>query len=152
MADIITVQELQDASLDAQTLETFVNGDENTVNKPRLMPTVDIGSIAELRKKVQSKVDLQIATLPNGRKGYATLALAQAAQASLSANTVVEVTNDTTTANNGVYLWNGTTLTKSTYDALGQAKTYTDSRINSAFDTVISFSKNMPSIRHCKKE
>ena len=123
MADIITVQELKDASLDAHTLETFVNGDENTVNKPRLMPTVDIGSIAELRKKVQSKVDLQIATLPNGRKGYATLASAQAAQSTLQANTIIEVTGDTD-SNNGVYLWNGTALVKSSYDVIKQAIKY----------------------------
>ena len=130
MADnIITVQELQDASLDAQTLEKFVNGSETQVNKPRLLPNVDIGSLAELRKKVQGKVDLQIATLPAGRKGYATLAAAQAAQASLPANTLVEVTNDTTTANNGVYLWNGTTLTKSTYEPLALSKKYTDDKI-----------------------
>ena len=125
MADIITVQELKDASLDAHTLETFVNGDENTVNKPRLMPTVDIGSIAELRKKVQSKVDLQIATLPNGRKGYATLASAKAAQATLQANTIIEVTGDTD-SNNGVYLWNGTTLVKSSYDVIKQAIKYSN--------------------------
>lgn len=131
MADIITVQELKDASLDAQTLETFVNGTETQVNNPRLLPTVNVGSIAELRKKVQNKVDLQIATLPNGRKGYATLALAQAAQASLPANTLVEVTNDSDSTKNGVYLWNGTTLTKSTYDPLTQANGYTDSSVNS---------------------
>ena len=126
MADIVTVKQLQNASLDTQTLETFVNGNETQVNKPRLLPNVDVGSIAELRKKVQDKVDLQIATLPSGHKGYPTLAAAQAAQASLPANTLVEVTNDTT--NNGVYLWNGTTLTKSTYDpksvAVAEAKTY----------------------------
>ncbi len=102
MADIVTTEQLQNASLDVQTLETFVNGTETQVNKPRLIPTVDVGSIAELRKKVQDKVDLQIATLPSGRKGYATLAAAQVAQASLPANTLVEVTSDTTTANNGV--------------------------------------------------
>lgn len=123
MADIITVQELKDASLDAQTLETFVNGTETQVNNPRLLPTVNIGSIAELRKKVQNKVDLQIATLPNGRKGYATLANAQAAQSSLQANTIVEVTGDTD-SNNGVYLWNGTTLVKSSYDVIKQAIKY----------------------------
>ena len=127
MADIITVQELKDASLDAQTLETFVNGTETQVNNPRLLPNVNIGSIAELRKKVQAKVDQQLATLPNGRKGYPTLAAAQAAQATLAANTVVEVTNDATATNNGVYLWDGTTLVKSNNDVLGQAKAYTDS-------------------------
>lgn len=140
MADIVTMQELQDASLDVQTLETFVNGSETQVNTPRLLPNVDIGSIAELRKKVQDKVDLQIATLPSGRKGYPTLAAAQAAQSSLAANTLVEVTNDTTTANNGVYLWNGTALTKSTYDpktvAVADAKTYTDAQINNSTEVL----------------
>lgn len=143
MADIVTVQELQDASLDVQTLETFVNGSETQVNTPRLLPNVDIGSIAELRKKVQDKVDLQISTLPTGRKGYATLALAQAAQASLPANTLVEVTNDTTTANNGVYLWNGTTLTKSNNDVLGQAKTYTDVTSNNLTEYVNNKTQNI---------
>lgn len=134
MADIVTTEQLQNASLDVQTIEKFVNGSETQVNKPRLLPAVDVGSIAELRKKVQDKVDLQIATLPSGHKGYATLALAQAAQASLPANTLVEVTNDTTTANNGVYLWNGTTLTKSTYDVLTSAKAYVDEKIKIILD------------------
>lgn len=136
MADIVTVKQLQDASLDTQTLETFVNGSETQVNKPRLLPNTDIGSIAELRKKVQDKVDLQIATLPVGHKGFATLALAQAAQASLPANTLVEVTNDTTTAKNGVYLWNGTTLTKSEYGSVADAKSYTDAKTVLREDTV----------------
>ena len=130
MAAIVTTEQLQNASLDVQTIEKFVNGSETQVNKPRLLPAVDVGSIAELRKKVQDKVDLQIATLPSGHKGYPTLAAAQAAQASLPANTLVEVTSDTTTANNGVYLWNGTTLTKSNNDVLGQAKAYTDKFIS----------------------
>ena len=65
-------------------------------------------------------------TIPTGHRGYTTLALAQAAQSSLPANTLVEVANDTTTTNNGVYLWNGTTLTKSAYDPLTQSKSYTD--------------------------
>lgn len=112
----LTVAKLEGGSLDLDTLATFVSGDENAVNHPRLRPDADIGSIAELRKKVQDKVDLQIATLPIGHKGYATLALAQAAQASLPANTLVEVTNDTKASNNGVYLWDGTALTKSAYD------------------------------------
>ena len=143
MADIVTTEQLQNASLDVQTIEKFVNGSETQVNKPRLLPAVDVGSIAELRKKVQDKVDLQIATLPSGRKGYATLALAQAAQSSLPANTLVEVTNDTTTANNGVYLWNGTTLVKSNNDVLGQAKSYTDTKSADLTNYVASKTQNI---------
>ena len=129
MADIVITEQLRNASLDAQMLETFVNVTETQVNYPRLLPTVNIGSIAELRKKVQNNVDLQIATLPAGHKGYLTLAAAQAAQASLPANTLVEVTSDTTTTNNGVYLWDGTALTKSPYDPLTMANGYTDSSV-----------------------
>lgn len=72
----------------------------------------------------KTEVDTTFAAYVGGRKAYTTLALAQAAQASLPANTVVEVTNDG--ANNGTYQWNGTTLTKSAYDPLTQAKAYTD--------------------------
>ena len=140
MANPVTLLQLQEASQDCDTLESFVNGDENAVNHPRLRPDMDVGSLAELRKKVQAKIDLQIATLPNGRKGYATLADAQAAQASLPANTVVEVTSDTTTANNGGYLWDGATLAKSTYDPLTQSKNYTDDTVKNR--TVLSGSAN----------
>lgn len=129
----LTVAKLEGGSLDLDTLATFVSGDENTVNHPRLRPDADVGSIAELRKKVtddaKAQVDQQLKVLPSGHKGYATLAAAQAAQSTLAANTLVEVTNDTTTANNGVYLWNGTTLTKSAYGSIADAKTYTDTSL-----------------------
>jgi len=87
---------------------------------------------SEIRKKADiSYVDsmvwdfqAQVVSLAGGHMGYATLALATTASTGLPANTVVEVTNDTTTSNNGLYLWNGTTLTKSAYDPLTQAKEY----------------------------
>lgn len=87
---------------------------------------------SEIRKKadityVDSRVgdiQAQVVSLAGGRKAYTTLALAQAAQSSLPANTAIEVTNDG--ANNGTYQWNGTTLTKSAYDPLTQAKGYVD--------------------------
>ena len=123
----MSLEKLEGGALDLKVIEVYASGDENVVNEPRLAPGVNVGSLAALNKHVKDKVDLQIATLPAGRKGYATLALAQAAQASLAANTLVEVTNDTTTTNNGVYLWDGTTLTKSNNDVLGQAKGYADS-------------------------
>ena len=87
------------------------------------------------KSETDTKITALSSTTYAGHKGYATLTLAQAAQASLAANTLVEVTNDTTTANNGVYLWNGTTLTKSTYDVLSQAKAYTDTAKNIAIST-----------------
>ena len=83
------------------------------------------------KSETDTKISELTSTIYAGHKGYTTLALAQAAKASLPANTIVEVTSDTTTANNGVYLWDGTTLTKSSNDVLGQAKTYTDTKTQS---------------------
>ncbi|QTD58730.1 hypothetical protein J4G44_10480 [Acinetobacter towneri] len=75
----------------------------------------------------KAEVDTTFAAYVGGRKAYTTLALAQADQVNLTANTAIEVTNDG--ANNGTYQWNGTTLTKSAYDPLTQAKTYADQGI-----------------------
>lgn len=112
------------------SFNTLINGNET---EDVVAPGGAVYPTERKHQKILSdKVDLQIATLPSGRKGYATLALAQAAQSTLAANTLVEVTNDTTTANNGVYLWNGTTLTKSTYDPLMQAKADATTKANAA--------------------
>ena len=73
------------------------------------------------------ETDAKFSAYAGGRKGYTTLALAQADQANLPVNTVVDVTNDPTVSNNGTYQWNGSTLTKSSHDPLTSAKNYTDS-------------------------
>ena len=73
------------------------------------------------------EIDTSLIAIAGGHKAYQTFAAAQAAQATLPLNSIVEVTNDG--ANNGTYQWNGTTLTKSAYDPLTQAKTYTDTKI-----------------------
>lgn len=75
-----------------------------------------------------SEVDSALSAVAAGHKAYTTLALAQAAQGTLPANTIVEVTNDPTASNNGTYQWSGTTLTKSAYDPLTQAKAYSDEK------------------------
>lgn len=85
-------------------------------------------------------VDNKVDPLVGGHKGFSTLAQAQAAQSGLVANTVVEVLSDTTEANNGYYLWNGTTLTKSAYDPLAQAKKYTDQKSS---DAVVTATNNL---------
>ena len=72
------------------------------------------------------ETDAKFSAYAGGRKGYTTLALAQADQSNLTANTVVDVTNDPNASNNGAYQWNGITLTKSAYDPLTQAKNYAD--------------------------
>lgn len=91
-------------------------------------PTLGLyDNASEIRKKadisyVDSRVgdfQAQVASVAGGHKAYTTLALAQADQPNLPANSIVEITNDG--ANNGTYQWNGTTLTKSDYDPLTQA-------------------------------
>lgn len=141
MANPVTLLQLQEASQDCDTLESFVNGDENAVNHPRLRPDMDVGSLAELRKKVQAKIDLQIATLPNGRKGYATLAEARAAQASLPTNTIIEITNDTDKTNNGAYLWDGLALTKFSMHDLLQQINLVKNQINDNYTAFVEFLK-----------
>lgn len=84
------------------------------------------------KKADQVYVDAGLTAVTAGHKAYATLALAQAAQGTLLANTIVEVTNDPTTSNNGTYQWNGTTLTKSAYDPLTQAKADASNKANAA--------------------
>lgn len=74
----------------------------------------------------KAEVDASLNSIAGGHKAYQTLVDAQAAQGTLPANSIIEVTNDPTSSNNGTYQWNGTTLTKSSYDPLTQSKSYTD--------------------------
>ena len=87
----------------------------------------------------KAEVDTTFAAYVGGRKAFTTLALAQAAQSSLPADTAIEITNDG--ANNGTYQWNGTTLTKSAYDPLTQSKLYADQTKVAHTDMVV-FKKN----------
>jgi hypothetical protein len=89
-------------------------------------------SSKDLAKQYADNIDASLTAIAGGHKAYQTLALAQAAQASLPANTIVEVTNDPTASNNGTYQWNGTTLTKSAYDPLTQAKADATTKANAA--------------------
>ena len=90
----------------------------------------------------QVAVNNSLTAIAGGHKAYQTLALAQAAQATLPANTVVEVTNDPTSSNNGTYQWNGTTLTKSAYDPLTQAKADATTKANTAEGNAKKYSSN----------
>lgn len=92
--------------------QTDVDKPVNNATKSALLTKAD-----KIDTYTKSETDTKISNLSNttyaGHKGYLTLAQAQAAQTSLPANTLVEVTNDSDSTKNGVYLWNGTTLTKS---------------------------------------
>lgn len=143
---VLTKQKLINADEDLGDLEEVLNGPPGKLVKTRLGREVyTLASVPQIntmtREEVDSalslkapqaktytkdEVDTTLAAYVGGRKAYTTLALAQADQANLPANTAIEVTNDG--ANNGTYQWDGATLTKSAYDPLTQAKKYTDSK------------------------
>lgn len=156
MADqVLTKQKLINADEDVQALEDVVNGEPGKLIKTRLGREVyTLASVPQIntmtREEVDSalslkapqsntytkaEVDTTFAAYAGGRKAYTTLALAQAAQSSLPANTAIEVTNDG--ANNGTYQWNGTTLTKSAYDpanlAITTSSTYSDQKMGNTY-------------------
>ncbi|WP_180111272.1 hypothetical protein [Acinetobacter sp. YH12136] len=69
----------------------------------------------------------------SGTKGFNTLAEFEAVKATIPAHTVINIGE--AGPNQGQNFWNGTTLTKSAYDPLAQAKAYTDTYARSqAYD------------------
>lgn len=73
----------------------------------------------------KTQLEQQIASMSGGRKSYKTYAEMLAKKSEIAANSIIDITNDTT-ANNGAYNYDGTTFTKSAYDPLTQSKSYTD--------------------------
>lgn len=88
----------------------------------------------------KSQVDSTVSAIANGSKSYQTLALAQAAATGggIPANSSVYVTNDSTSSNNGLYTYNGTTLTKSIYDPVAIAAADATTKANAAQANAIS--------------
>lgn len=108
--------------------KTYVN-QQNSLKADKATTLTSYGIIdAYTKTETDNKINALSSTTYAGHKGYATLALAQASQTTLAANTLVEITNDTDSTKNGVYLWDGTTLTKSVHDPLNQARSYIDAK------------------------
>lgn len=105
-----------------------VDTDADFATKANKATTLAGYGIADAYTKAQ--VDSSITAVSGGHKAYPTLALAIAAQTSLPANSIIEVTNDD--ANNGTYQWNGTVLTKSIYDPVALAKADATDKANRA--------------------
>jgi len=96
MADPVTKLELENASVDAKTLEDVANGDEDTVVTSRLGQ--DIKSLANAIEDITGQASTIV--------GYATQALLFA-DTGQNATAVGYVNADPVTANNGYYLSNG---------------------------------------------
>ena len=139
MPNIMTVEQMQKGSLNLDTLEAWVEGAPNTtVTTPngRVVPTMST-AVAKLTtdgimqdNKTQRQINAELVTTVNSVSGgyfkaFDTLANLQAATG-MTTGQVAKVMNDSTTSNNGDYYYNGTSWVKG-YDALTDAKTYTDS-------------------------
>ncbi len=121
MADsVITKQELIDAQKDAQSLDDFINGGDEQIVVTRLLE--EYPTLANAIRQIYEK----------GGKFYPTLAGANADIANIRTDVYV-ITGD-----NGAYYKataGATTLTKSAYDPVEQAKSYTDTAKSSAIST-----------------
>lgn len=117
MADIINLQELADAKLDAQSLERFINGD------------VDEDVLTRLSQQYPTMQNFLFQFQKYNSRAYKTYAEMNADKGNISSKTKITVTNDGTASNNGDWQWDGAVFTKSAYDPLSQSKSYTDVQI-----------------------
>lgn len=109
--EVITKQELIDAQKDAQSLDDFINGGDEQIVVTRLLK--EYPTLANAIRQIYEK----------GGKFYPTLAAANADIANIRTDIYV-ITGD-----NGAYYKataGATTLTKSPYDPVEQAKNYAD--------------------------
>lgn len=124
--EVITKQELIDAQKDAQSLDDFINGGDEQIVVTRLLK--EYPTLANAIRQIYEK----------GGKFYPTLAAANADIANIRTDVYV-ITGD-----NGAYYKataGATSLTKSPYDPLTQAKNYADTQVgkiyrNSAFEDI----------------
>lgn len=126
MAEINTV--IAEASQDLQTIEDFVNLPAGSDVRPRLLPSVNVGTLAGTRDAI-----FKAGGLP--ATPFATKALMTAS--SLVDGDYAVVTDDTT--NNGLYVKTAGAWVKSEYDPLAQSKGYTDLQLSKSvgtFDTL----------------
>lgn len=133
MAEPITIQKLLDASIDTDSLEVAVNGDENTNVDTRLG-----GTYPTLAKAI--KIILEQGTL--NATLFKTKAIMTAS--SLLDNTYALVTDDTTIANNGYYQKQSGAWVFSGYNPTAQSRAYVDSTLAPLNKISINSGKNYP--------
>lgn len=117
MAEYITEQELIDAKIDAADLGEFTN--EDKIVNPRY------GASYKSAPMIAREYEQNGAT-----RGFNTLAEFDAVKATIPAYTVVTISE--AGANQGLNVWNGTTLTKSPYDPIEAAKLDATTKANAA--------------------
>jgi len=140
----ITAADLDNAKSDVDTIANIANSTSTSVtdrlgNTRRTLyslanefPNASDNAAAAAADRVQTGLYLAeaLAAVSAGVGSLAVQTLAALnAITTAPTNSIGYVTNDGTSANNGAYQWNGTVWTKSIYDPLTQAKTYTDAKI-----------------------
>ncbi|HCM32282.1 MAG TPA: hypothetical protein DIC32_13260 [Acinetobacter radioresistens] len=138
---IISVEKLNNANLDAETIEQVVNGEPNVLvesREGRKIPTLATlgekhlsAGVILYGEKTQEQVNDEVGNALTGlsfaNKTYATVAAANADIANIAVNQSVWVSSAT---EGGLYQKStagATSLTKSAFDPLMQAKSYTNS-------------------------
>lgn len=116
MAEINTV--IAEASQDLQTIEDFVNLPAGSDVRPRLLPSVNVGTLAGIRDAIFENGGLPATP-------FATKALMTAS--ALFDGDYAQVTDDT--VNNGLYVKTAGTWVKSGYDPLSASKSYADAML-----------------------
>lgn len=117
---------IENATLDLKTIENFVNLPEGSDVRPRLLPSVDVGTLAGIRQAI-----FETGGLP--ATPFATKS--SMSSSALLDNAYAMVTDDATAANNGLYQKKAGVWVKSAYDPLAQSKSYTDTAKSSAIST-----------------
>ncbi len=120
MAEINNV--IAEASQDLQTIEDFVNLPADSEVYPRLLPSVNVGTLAGTRDAI-----FRAGGLP--AEPFETKAQMEIDGAALADGQLTMVHNDT--ANNGLYVKTAGAWVKSGYDPLNQAKSYADATVKS---------------------
>ena len=128
MADIVTTEQLQNASLDAQALEKFINGSDSETVLTRLN-----AKYPTLQKAIKEL--FENGGLP--ATPFKTKALMTAS--ALVDGKYAQVTDDSVAANNGLYVKTAGAWVKSSYDPLTQAKNYADSNKLDLVDVEIGY-------------
>lgn len=132
MAEINTV--IAEASQDLQTIEDFVNLPAGSDVRPRLLPSVNVGTLAGTRDAIFRAGGLPAEPFP-------TLAKMQTEGTSLADGQLAMVYNET--ANNGLYVKTAGAWVKADYDPLTQAKTYIGSAIRDSETGFLDKSYNL---------
>jgi len=139
----ITAADLDNAKSDVNTIANIANSTSTSVtdrlgNTRRTLyslanefPNASANAAAAAADRVQTGLylaDVQAAVSAGvGSLAVQTLAALNAITTAPTSS-LGYVTNDGTSANNGLYQWNGTVWTKSIYDPLTKAKVYADER------------------------